>query len=94
MLESDIQRRFITAAHSHGMQAWPVAFRGRRGMPDVLVMNLHRYHCLVELKQEGARPNALQNWYHGTLRHCIDVHVACGLKSALALAASLGERRP
>lgn len=94
MREAEIQRRLITAAENLGLAAWPVMFRGTRGCPDLLVMNLQRYHCLLELKKERERARDLQLYYHRVLRPYIDVVTVAGLDEAIALLPTIVERSP
>lgn len=94
MKESEIQRRLMKAASARGMQAWPIAFRGRRGCPDTLVMNVQRYHCLIELKKTGEVARKLQGFYHRKLGECIDVFTAAGLPAALAILDNVERRKP
>lgn len=84
---------FIAAAAAHGMRAWPIIFRGRRGCPDILLCNQNKYRCLVELKTVAGVLKPYQTPTHMMLMPWIDVYVTYGLKPALDLLKIIVPRR-
>lgn len=75
MRESKIEKALVKAVRKAGGDVRKLAFIGRRGAPDRLVMLPHRRPILVEVKAPTGRLSKLQMREHEALRPWFDVLV-------------------
>lgn len=75
MRESKIEKALVKAVREAGGEIRKLAWVGRRGAPDRLVMLPGRRPILVELKAPTGRLSKLQDREHEVLRTWFDVLV-------------------
>ena len=68
MLESVVERHFVDCANARGGEVRKLAYIGRRGAPDRLLVLPYGRVFFVELKRPGARADDHQTREHQRLR--------------------------